>query len=463
VITVERLEVNELDPIVIGGIPVTVTGKIDVDDPTGVTVSIVVPGASGEAAIVATTELLPDGSFVLEGVPSPGTYQMVVQQPGAPPEVRDLVLEPGRPVDEIEVTVPPGNGLISGTVSGPEGPLGGATVTATFGSSEVETVSLTESPVGTYALRNLPTPGQYTVTIRADGYATESRTVVLTNDRPEGTFDARLTPARGSIQGRALVDGAPARGVVVTITGGETNRTAGVVSQGPAAGTYSFTGLEAPGTYTLTFSGEGLVSQVRVVDLDPLSGTDHVTGVDVSLVRQRRTVAGIVRDPDRSPAAQATVTLSDGTNTRTVLSADEPAGRFEFSNVAPGSYTLTASRTGAEPVTVLVNVTATTPTPMLDLQLGPQASITGRVTGFDPTRQTAVVKLFEPALFPNNPLTTVTTDATGRYTFFSLDAPTNYVVAVFAGESAADPLDSAVVPTAPGQQSTAPTFTISLP
>src|SRR5690606_21237298 len=151
---------------------------------------------------------------------------------------------------------------------------------------------------------------------------------------------------------------------------------------------------------------------------------------------QRRTVAGIVRDPDRSPAAQATVTLSDGTNTRTVLSADEPAGRFEFSNVAPGSYTLTASRTGAEPVTVLVNVTATTPTPLLDLQPGPQASITGRVTGFDPTRQTAVVKLFEPALFPNNPLTTVTTDATGRYTFFSLDAPTNYVVAVFAGESA---------------------------
>src|SRR5690606_41061726 len=108
--------------------------------------------------------------------------------------------------------------------------------------------------------RSLATPGQYTVTIRAEGYAPESRTVVLTNERPEGTFEARLTSARGSIQGRALVDGVPARGILITVTGGEITRTAGAVSQGPAAGSYSFTGLEAPGTYTLTFSGEGLIS-----------------------------------------------------------------------------------------------------------------------------------------------------------------------------------------------------------
>lgn len=463
-IAVELGEVRPLDRIVIAGIPVDVTGKIAVDDPTGVTVSIVVPGASGEAAIVATTELLPDGSFVLPGIPSPGTYQMIVQKPGSPPEVRDLVLQPGQPVDDIEVTVRPGNGLISGNVSGPSGPLGGATVTATAGTTQIQTVSLTESPVGTYSLRNLATPGQYTVTITAEGYAPESRTVVLTNDLPSGSFDARLTPARGSIQGRALVDGSPARGITVTVTGGATTRTAGVVSQGGAAGTYTFTGLEAPGTYTLTFSGQGLVSQVRVVDLDPNSGTENVTGVDVSLVRQRSLVSGIIRDPDSSPAAQATVTLSDGTNTRTVLSADEPAGRFEFDNVAPGSYTLTASRTGTEPVTVLVTVTTTSAAPPLDLQLGPQASIVGQVNGFDPTQRSVVLRLFEPALFPNGtPIATVSTNSSGGYTFSSLDAPVHYVVAVYAGETAADPLDSAVVRTVPGQPVTAPTFTVTLP
>src|SRR5690606_2592962 len=145
------------------------------------------------------------------------------------------------------------------------------------------------------------------------------------------------------------------------------------------------------------------------------------------------------------------------TNTRTVLAADEPAGRFEFSNVAPGSYTLTASRTGTAPVTVLVNVTATTPTPSLDLQLGPQASIAGTVTGFDPTQQPPSVKLFDPAAFPHGtPLATVTTDASGGYTFNPLDAPVYYIVAVYAGESAADPLASARVLTVPGEAAMAP-------
>lgn len=455
-------EETDIGVITINGIPVVVAGTIDVPDPTNTTVSIVVPGGD-PASVVATTKLGPDGSFVLEGVPSPGTYQMIVETPGSAPQVRDLVLEPGRPVAGIEVTVQPGAGLISGTVYGPFGPLGGATITAIDSSLEVNTVSLTEEPRGTYTLRNLPTPGQYTVTVSMAGYQSESRSVSLTNDQTLASFDARLVPAVGSIQGRALVDGEPSRGVSVTVTGGDVNRTSGVVSQGSDAGGYNFSGLEAPGTYTLTFTGDGLIPQVRVVDLDPLAGTENATGVDVSLSRERTAVSGVVRNVDGNPVALAEVTLTNGADDRTMLTANSPLGQFEFSNVAPGAYTLTASLIGTEPVTVLVNVTAATAVAPLDIQLGAQATLSGSVLGFDPTTRQVTVKLFEPAQFPNGTvLNQVQTDAAGQYRFTNLAAPTDFVVAVYATPTAANPLDSATVRTEPGANVTVPTFTVRL-
>jgi hypothetical protein len=455
-------EVTDIGVITIAGIPVSITGVIDTGGATGVTVSLVPAGADPSTApIVATAVVGPDGSFTLTDVPSPGNYQMIIETPGSAPQVRNIVLEPGRPLENIEVTIQPGSGLISGTVFGPAGALGGATVTATDGSTEVATVSLTESPVGTYSLRNLPTPGQYTVTVSRAGFASESRTVSLTNDATSASFDARLVPSVGSIRGRAVVDGVPSRGVKVTVNGGDVNRSAGVVSQGPDAGGYAFDGLEAPGTYTLTFTGAGMIPQVRVVDLDPANGTESATGIDVSLSRERTAVRGLIRNVDGSPVGQAEVSLSNGADKRTMLSADTPRGQFEFSNVAPGSYTLTASLRGTEPVVILVTVTAATPTAPIDIQLGAQAGLSGSVIGFDPTTRSLPVKLFLPSQFPNGDvLQTVATDAEGRYSFANLNAPADYVVAVYAGPAAADPLDSATIRTEPGAVSTVPPFVV---
>ncbi len=464
-IVVERGKVNNIGTITIAGIPVDVSGVIDTGGATGVTVSLIPAGTTpGEAPVVATATVGPDGSFTLTDVPSPGNYQMIIETPGSAPQVRNVVLEPGQPLESIEVTIQPGSGLISGTVFGPFGPLGGATVTATDGSTRVETVSLTESPLGTYSLRNLPTPGQYTVTVSSENYSSESRTVSLTNEATSASFDARLVPSIGSIRGRALVDGVPSRGVTVTVNGGDVNRTAGVVSQGAGAGGYAFDGLEAPGTYTLTFTGEGLIPQVQVVDLDPATNTQNATGINVSLSRERTAVRGLVRNVDGSPVGQATISLSNGADDRTMLTADSPRGEFEFSNVAPGAYTLTASLTGTEPVVILVNVTAATATPPIDIQLGAQAGLTGSVVGFDPTTRSLPVRLFLPNQFPNGDvLQTVQTDATGRYTFSNLTAPADYVVAVYAGPTAADPLDSTTIRTEPGAVSTVPTFTVTIP
>jgi hypothetical protein len=465
-IAVELGAETVLEPIEIGGIPVEVSGSIDVGDATDVTMSLVVPGQLNPdgSSVIATVPVGADGSFSIPDVPSPGAFQLIVEAPGYAPETRGVVLQPGQELSGVEITLRPGNGIISGTVSGPNGAVGGASVIATDGSTAIETVSLTEGAIGTFTLRDLATPGQYTVTVARDGYTGEAIAVTLDTNQTTATVDARLIPATGSIQGRSLLNGTPGPGLSVSINGGDVNRTTAVISQGSSAGTYGFFSLPAPATYTLTFSGADTIPQVRVIDLDPATGNANATGVDVSLSPERTTVGGIVRDVDGSPAAQADVTLSNGADQFTFLTADEPAGQFEFSNVAPGAYTLTASRVGSVAVTSLVNVSSSQPTPPLDIQLGAQAGLTGQVTGFDPNLRSVVVKLFLPETLAGRvPLDTTTTDSNGNYTFTSLDAPTVYVIAVFDTLISFDPLNVTVVSTQPGVTSTAPDIPIVLP
>lgn len=463
-IPVKLGETTTLAPIEIGGIPVPVAGAVDIEDPSGVTITLLAPGQTDPETpgVVATVEVGPDGTFVLPDIPSPGAYQMVVSKPGFATTTRDIVLQPGQPLDGVEITLAAGNGEISGTVSGPEGTLGGARIRATDGTNEVETVSLTEGARGTFTLRNLPVPGQYSVTITRDGFAPEARTIALTNDVSSSGFDVRLLPAVGSIQGRVVVNGQVTRGLTVTISGGDVNRTTAVLSQGSSAGTFSFSGLDAPRTYTLTFAGADTIPQVRVLDLDPSSGTENQSGVDVNLSPERTTVSGVVTDVDGSPASQATVTLTDGADALVMLTADQPTtGAFQFSNIAPGAYTLTASRIGTEPVVVLVTVSATNPTPPISVQLGRQASLSGTITGFDPQVQELTVRLYLPSLFPVEALRTTETDSSGQYSFTELDAPASYVVAVFSSPTSATPLDSEVVRTQPGQNTVIPAIVVT--
>lgn len=448
---------KQLDPVVLGGIPVDVSGTIATDDPGSVTVSLVAAGVTDPEAnaVVAQAQVGPDGSFSLPDIPSPGTYQIVVEQPGAEVTVRNVVLVPGEDLAGVEMAPQAGNGSITGTITGPDGPLGGVRVTATAGSVEVDTVTLTEGEVGTFTLRNLGTPAQYTVTLGRDGFTTEARTVALSDEQRSGTVTASLVPAAGSISGSATVDGEAERGLTVTITGGDVDRTKPIVSQGASAGGFVFEALPAPGTYTLTFSGNDVLPQVQVVDLDPRAGRVAVDGVAVSLSRTTTAVRGIVRDSNGDPVPRATVNLTDGASTFEFLTADEPSGQFEFGAVPPGSYTLSASRTGTEPAVVIVSITASQAPPFLDLTLGDQASLSGTVvdTQGNAVTEARTVRLFDPNRFPNaGELATTVTDAAGNYSFPGLDAPESFVVAVYASDTAADPVDSVVIRTIPSTE-----------
>jgi hypothetical protein len=230
-------------------------------------------------------------------------------------------------------------------------------------------------------------------------------------------------------------------------------------------GRYTFLNLPSPATYTVTFAKAGFVGQTRLADLDPLAGQNDVSGVDASLIRSTATIGGVVHSAAGTPIPGATLVLTDGTVTRRLLTAHDPPGRFEFSPVDPGAYTLSASLPGTAPSILLVNVVAAEVRDNVNITLNAQASLTGRVLLLDRTTGVfnpyvgATVRLFPAENFPDGEaLVVVATDLDGRYTFAGLDAPDDFVVAVYAAATASDALDSELVATQPSEAVTVPDF-----
>ena len=454
-IEVPEGEAFALDPMAFGGRPGTVSGKVIATDPTGTTITVISPGLvdTSTPAVVATVDVSADGSFVLTGIPSPATYQLVAERPGSAAETRTLVLGAGDSVDDIQIVLRPGDGVISGKVTADGTNLGGVTITATDGTNSVATVSLTEDAVGTYVIRNLATPGVYTVTVTAEGFLPQTRTINLT---PAGTAGAdwALLPAAGSIRGRVLTSGGQGLGAVtVTLTGGDVSRTTrslSVAVGADPAGSYVFESLPAPGTYTLTFSLDGLVSQVRLVNVGG-SAPGAIVGIDVVMSSSKALVRGTITNFLGDPVAASELTLTNGASTRVLLSAHEPIGQYTFGNLEPGTYTLTATLTGAAPVVRLVTVQ---PGDALEasLQLGRQASLSGVVLNPDNTPAAGLsVRLYLPANFPGGSTVAITTTAAdGTYSFADVSAPTDFVVAIFSSPGSVDVIDSELVVSDPG-------------
>lgn len=474
----------ELGPIAVRGKPVVIAGTIDVADATGVILRLIVPGQieAGVDSVVAEVELGPDGSFALPDVPTPGNYILVVEKPGLGTQQQKILLEPGGALPELNIVFNSGAGQISGTIGAPSGPLDGAIITAVAGPTTFQTVSLSGpgDDEGTFTLRNLPVPGLYTVTVDRPGYAPQTLQVPVGPIEGDTAIDVNasspelrvvLVPALGLIKGSVQVaGGAVPREISVALIGADVERTVDVTSQQTPIGVYSFSGLPAPGTYTLTFTGPGLLTQVRVITIDPRTGQQVAPVGLVVMAPNDRTITGIVtteRTAGQTTAVgQATVVLSSGSSSRTLQTSDDPddpLGVFFFSDVAPGTYTLSASLPGSVQQVKLIEVNSSTP-PVLNIgniALGPQASATGTVAVFEPginpgqevaVKRSVMIRLFAPEQFPEGQaIADVTTDqTTGRWTFPALET-NSYIVAVYESENASSPLISTNIVLGPGE------------
>lgn len=388
---------------------------------------------SGTAApaIMNSQVLSASGTFTIPNVPSPGIFDLVVVKTGYAPAVASVDLSGGESRAGLVITLHKGDGTMSGTVSTAAGPLGGAGIAASDGTNTVSTVSeTTGGSVGQFQLADVPTPDTLTVVVTAEGYASQTLSVTLAPHEQLTGLSVLLAPGTGSVSGTVTSSGKPAGGVTVTATNGQQTVSTVSLSVG-TVGSYQLTGLTVPGTYTVTFSRSDLASQSRAVALSATQGS--VKNLDPDLVPQTAAVYGTITETDSQPVHGVTVQLSSGNTSYQVTSADAPTpGSYEIDSITPGTYTISFSRQGGQPVSSIVSLSAGQ---RLDDSpvLAPAASIYGVVVdASNPSKPVAQaqVTLYLASQYPTVSVATTRTDSNGQFSFNNVDAPQNFIVGV---------------------------------
>jgi hypothetical protein len=158
-------------------------------------------------------------------------------------------------------------------------------------------------------------------------------------------------------------------GATVTVGGAPTTMTSTTLTTG-AVGYFSFTALPAPGSYTLTFSLPGHASTTVPIQLNAEGAPPRVRAVLATALGR---ITGVVTGPDGNPLPGADVVATDGLHSwksqATSAGGSLPEGGFLLTDLAPGTYTVTASMAGFSQQTALLKVTSGT-TVSQNLQLG---------------------------------------------------------------------------------------------
>lgn len=220
-------------------------------------------------------------------------------------------------------------------------------------------------------------------------------------------------PTTGTVTGTVTLDGSPAEAGVTVALDGRTAMT-------DANGMFSFSMVEQ-GSYEVTASFSGAECPPQTTTVSP-NMTSTVT-IPCTTTPTTGTVTGTVTS-DGSPISGATVAL-DGRTTTT-----DGSGMFTFTDVTPGTYSVTVTLTGfqcgpqttmlAAGGTVTVTVTCTVTPPSGSEIAAVTYSLTGTIVGADGCGLGMTISNPGPIIFRFDPATnTLTgesdTDAEGMY------------------------------------------------
>ncbi|MDF1603296.1 carboxypeptidase regulatory-like domain-containing protein [Nocardioides sp. YIM 152315] len=351
-----------------------------------------------------------DGSWAFTDVPALGYYLLTFRKPGF--QTRSFVIDASSEAagEPLEVEMAAGEGRMSGTVRGPRGAVGAATVTITDGTTTMTTSTNSKGGVGHWSVRGLSTPGTYVVSASLPGLSSESELVELAAGG-SAVADLELRHGVGTLAGKVRATNqqgklAGAGGVQVTVTGADGKvRTATTLTRGEKpeegssarvsaglVGTYKVPGLTVPGTYVVTFSGAGLQPYTSEVTF---KRGQPAASIDTDLVSSTGSIAGKISGADGKGIVGAGLTLVGGDNTYKTMSTSDPEGSYLLNGITPGTYTLGIQYFGflTDYVTVKVRAGHTTPLnrAIQELKngvLAGRAKIQGRVV--DATTGTAV-------------------------------------------------------------------------
>jgi len=291
---------------------------------------------------------------------------------------------------------------------------------------------------GSYTVAGL-FPGTYLVRASADGYDTVWYPGRTSAKRATGV-PARARSVTPDVDLAVEGDPASLRG---TVTTGDASQPASVtVTARPtwpgataddtrtttagADGAYSFSDLQAPASYELTFVADGYQPATRTERV--LGGQDRYA-LDVALGSGAGSIAGTVTD-GANPVGGVTVSTTVGGKT---FSVGTPTvglvGQFALPNLpTPATYVLTFTRTGFTTRTVVVDLTAGEARSGLKVRLrGGAGTVTGKVVddGGQPLGGVTVTVGGGASAVTT---TTLTNGDVGTYTLTGLTSPGQYTL-----------------------------------
>ncbi|MFT5221756.1 MAG: hypothetical protein ACI867_000050 [Glaciecola sp.] len=450
---VDQMQLTGLE-LILTGQPGSVEGVVTGKDVEGAQVAVRIPAAAVQgstlgpvAAVVAAIEIDATGLFILPDLATPATYELAVFKEGFATEVRTITLKAGEQRGSLQILLRAGIGVIGGQVVDEAGePIIGAEIRASDGVSELLTRSydvpgqqsrptLGTERSGGFALRDLSTPGTYTITVSAPGFFSETKTISLQSEEQKNNQLVRLSRNSGRLQGHVTDGrGEPLGAVTITVTGPDLERTTRSLTIGDT-GLWMIPALPVPGTYTVSLSLEGHVTTALTVQLGPGAQANKMD-VDAVLVRSTARVEGLVEDSQGARLAGVQITLEASDVLRETRTSDadrslgdeNPLGKYVFDRLPPGAYTLTYRRVGSTPQTIHVNLVAGDQRILESVVLEKQATVKGVLFRNRQPSAGAGVLIYRARDYPEGLVASTVTADDGSFLVTGLDAPESYVI-----------------------------------
>jgi hypothetical protein len=401
--TLNNLQANQTANFTAAALTYTISGQVTKAGAALAGVTVTLTGGPGGTR---TTDA--SGNYSFTALPYGGNYTVTPSLTGnsfTPASTAFTSLQANQTANFAAGTL---TYTISGQVTKAGAALAGVTVTLTGGPGGTSTTDAS----GGYSFTALPYGGNYTVTPSLAGNSFTPASTAFTSLQANQTANFTATTLTYTITGQVTKAGAVLAGVTVTLTGGP-----GGTSTTDASGGYSFTALPYGGNYTVTPSLAGNSFTPASTAFTSLQANQTANFAAATLTY---TISGQVTKGGGALAG-VTVTLTGGPGGTVTTDA---SGSYSFTALAyGGNYTVTPSLAGnsfAPPSTAFTSLQANQTANFAAATL--TYTISGQVTKGGGALAGVTVTL------TGGTSGTVTTDASGSYSFTALPYGGNYTV-----------------------------------
>ncbi|MEI2325688.1 carboxypeptidase regulatory-like domain-containing protein [Priestia megaterium] len=318
-----------------------------------------------------------NGSFIVRGL-EPGEYNVLARATNFGSVVVGATITPGDTTN-ITISLAPLSGSISGQVTDFSGnPLSNATLRLLDRNQNVVGIGATDIS-GAYTISNIA-PGTYILVASAPGFGTSNQGITVGPEQFLTGINIPLEANPGNITGQVVSadTGKPVIGATVTVRslqaiGGIAVQVANTDQQG----NYVVSNL-SPGSYSVTVTQLGFGLQTKVVTVF----SNQATNADFTLILDTGNISGLVSDTSGNPITGSNIFIRLFDENQLLIQSITalPNGTFTISNLAPGSYSISAEASDFG-VNTLSTIVVANQTTSVTIPLTPTpATVTGQVS-----------------------------------------------------------------------------------